>query len=182
MVRPDIREAIWYDLNNILNIDANTMTHYWTIVFDKFKLIDDGKKRKICLACDCQDFVDYKNKKICKESIHTYYKNDGKKIVEIEQGHIIVEEDLDETIKRKVSDILNWLQDMNGYRMSLFELEDCMVGRHPFSFFETRVGDVTKGEIIRELSKVKDILFDRLLEIKNEIRFGASLNTPQLRM
>ena len=181
-VRPDPREAIWYDLNNVLNLDAESVSHYWSILFDKFKLIDDGQVRPICLLCGSQDFVTCEKKEYCVNSIHKVYDENEEPQVYVIEGHTIINENLRTTIKRMCDLVFEELEDMEGYRMDLFELEDYMWGRPEWGFFETAEGDVRKSDVKRKLSKIKEVLLNRLIELREEIRFSATMRTPSLRM
>lgn len=181
-IRPDPRETVWYDLNNVLNLDADSLPHYWTILFDKFKLIDDGNARPICLKCGSQEFVEHKKKTYCVNSIQTIYGEDGTSKSYLEDGHKLIEENLRATIKRMCNVIFENLEDMDGSQMDLFELEDYMWGRPAWGFFETKNGDILKSDIKQELSKIKDVLLNRLIELRNEIRFSASMRSSSIRM
>jgi len=187
-VEPDFREAIWYDINNFLNIDPENYVHYWTMLIDKYKLIEDDIVEPFCDTHKTFHVFQHKKKEYCgNNSVVEYKRNGDLKSVKPkypEQECIIIMISGDMAIN-KLLEILfgEILLEPTGNRLSLYDLESIMFGQPENGIFETKnKGWVTKNRIKRYLSEIKAVLLERLIMIRPHIRFGSTLRTPPIKV
>lgn len=188
MIKPDPREVLWYDINNILMMEPDVVPHYWTIIIDKVRLLDDNMPRPICLACNSSlDLFDFEDKIYCNNGYDfsrerskdgTFRMTSVQKKTPVE--HPIVYETLRETLNR----IMNWLFDKieepSGYRFDLMDLETFMYGAPNDGLLETKYGDVTKSNIKKWMYQLKKPILSRMMELRQEIRFSSTMRTPSI--
>lgn len=185
MIEPDNRESLWYDLNNLLMIDSNIAEHYWSILLDKLRIIDNNKPRLICKTCNSIDLFEFEKNLYCLDEYEPIVKD--KKIIKVkritkdEKNHIVADETITETIQRLLKSVINHLEEPSGNKMTLFALESWMFRQPEDNFFETRLyGDVTKNQVNEMLYNIKQIALDYMTELKGEIRFSATLRVPPI--
>lgn len=165
MIRPDRREAIWYETNSLIGTEIDIYPHYFHLLISRIQMLEDGIKRPICITCfNFDNLIITKNKYTCKKN------------------HNIVLETGVKSINRVIDIILDWLIEPSKYRLSLTELEDYLYEADNDDFFETLKGKVTKAEVKRELFRIKLIAQKRLVDYGENIRFGASMRTPSIQM
>ena len=63
MIEPDRREVFFYDVNNILMLEPDMVPHYFTILFNKMQMLDDGEKLSTCFNCGSILIDEIKEKK-----------------------------------------------------------------------------------------------------------------------
>jgi hypothetical protein len=188
MIKPDPREILWYDISNLLSMEPDMIPHYWTIIIDKMRLLDDNVPRPVCLVCNSSlDIFEHEGKLICGEG-YTF----ARKFTP-EQGYIIenLKQKLGmphtigfETLHESIARILRWIFDITeeptGYRFDLFDLETVLFQVMGDSMFETKWGDITKNNIKKYFYQLKKPLLGRMMELRQEIRFSSMMRVPAI--
>jgi|SRR3989304_447702 len=187
MIKPDPREAIWYDIQQMLSIDPDAIPHYWTLLKTKFQMMRDDVELPFCLNCNNFASVYSYNKKLYCYSDYQPVTNEIKiyKIIKLNEklkDHIILKRT---TVFREINkveeDMTNFLEEPNGYKMSLFELESHLFRQEEDAYFETRnFGDINKGRIRKELLKIHSVISSRLALLRDEITFISSMRVPPI--
>ena len=190
MVRPDPREAIWYDINNILKMPSDVTPNYWTILIGNFRMLDDNVPRPICKICNNYDLFSFKDKLYCSNGWDYELDIDNKKgTVSIKnvkridnKNHKIVYETTRQTINRILNQIFDMLEEIGGFRYDLLTLENALFGTPDDFYFETKYGDIPKRVVKNWLYEIEKVIRDRLIELRTEIRFTSMMRTPPIRM
>jgi len=169
MIEPDVRESIWYDINNVLNMEPDKMPHYWGILLSKFQLIEDNNLRRICTSCNSTEQLDItKNKK-------AYCMKD--------KQHKISEETAFQSCNRIIDRVLEVLREPSNNCMDLFDLESWLFGKEEDDYFETMYyGDITKSQVKKMMFQVKKVMMEKLVELRDKIRFSATMRTPSIQV
>lgn len=199
MIEPDQKEVMWYDLNNLINAEPDTYPHYWEVLSSKHlelehSLIQDYKNEDItivgfCMTCGTCDVFEFKDKMYCeydfdfKQELNKKTKVD--EIVEIKkkfisEDHGVVKMNSVQLVKTIINRVIDMLEETDGSKMNLYELESYMLGHDDSEIFDTRYGFVTKGEVKKRLHKIKDFLVYRLSEVRPYIRFSSQMRTPSI--
>jgi len=152
MIEPDSREFLWYDIMNLLNQDEDSIIHYYSNLFDKFKLLF-SEEREINFCLDCVNECNQKN-------------------------HNIIKIKPNEIIDLFIQDILSDLKYRNK-EVDLYDLEIAMFKRPLGSYFETDKGEITKLEIIKHFNLIKRFIINQLIKIRKDIKF-TSYRIPAL--
>jgi hypothetical protein len=188
MIKPDDREALWYDLNNMLNIDADSMPHYWTTLMDKFKIFDIRERQNVCMVCNEHNVFEYKDKSYCYEEYQPKIKiiNDEEVIYGItkisENIHKVSKEYPNDSVRRITKEVLNMVEEIGGYRMDLFDLEYWMFMKEADMFFETKDGYVTKEQLLKKLYHLKKFVISEMTILRHEIRFSSLMSAPSIKL
>jgi hypothetical protein len=185
MIKPDPREVLWYDVNNILNAEPDMLPHYWTILIDKMRMLDDGRPRAICKTCDeCLDLFQFKDTVYCPKAYRYTRDRHTGIVVSIEHKttvpHPVIFETLRESINRMLERLYDRLQEPSGYRYDLLDLETYLYRAPDDGIMETMHGDVTKAMVKKWMYSLKNLLLSRLMELRTEIRFSSAMRTPSI--
>lgn len=170
-------------------MEPDLIPHYYTILMDKLRLLDDGQPRPICLICNSNlDFFEHEGVPYCANGwlFEREMTEQGFVIRNLRQKsrlmHAIVYETLRESLNRILDSVFDRIQEPTGYRFTLLDLEDYMVGQPRDGLFETKYGDVTKGNIISWLYPLKKICMSRIMELRGQIRFTSMMRTPSIKV
>ncbi len=185
-IEPDRREIIYYELNQVLMAEPDQLPHYWSILRDKFDLLDDVQIMPYCQTCMTYSSLFMFDDEVYCEKEHEPKYNDDNEIIAIlprnVPKHEIIAGNSADIINMIIDFVLDGLIDENGYRMSLFDLEVAMNGIDQNGYFETRDnGDLTKMQILKYFYYIKRIIVERLREISKDIYFGSQMKTAPVR-
>lgn len=193
MIEPDVRELLFYDLNNMLAIEPDFVPHYFSILIDKFKVLTTGNEHfpiPICDNCGSTDYLEYDGKLYCMSNIVPDLIFDEEKqemvvrsiqTINEKEQHDMHEQFVMPYINRVLMGLLRKLQEPNGYMMNLYVMESYMFRADPDDFFETIEGDIRKAHVLRELYKIKKSIAGYMGVMRSIIRFTAQLKTPNIR-
>lgn len=186
-IEPDRREILYYELNQILMAEPDQLPHYWSIIRDKFDLLDDQELLPFCKNCMTYSTLFIHNDAVyCSNEYEPKYDEKDEIIGVLPKNvpkHTIIVGTSAEVINHVIDFVLDSLIDENGYRMSLFDLEVAMNGIDQNGYFETRDnGDITKMQIIKFLYFIKRIIVERLREISKDIYFSSQMKSAPVRM
>lgn len=190
-IEPDSREAIWYNVSNLVRIDSDTMPHYFTTLVNVFSMFGKLEPEPFCLECFASPskLIFYEDKFYCpneyKETSYKFDKNMERITISIrkfnKKHHKIIFEEPLKVVEKIIDDVLELLRDEeDGDKMSLFDLEEWLIVAESNQFFETINGEITKSEVKRKLYKVKEYIIDILSIIKDDIHFQSAVRTPSL--
>lgn len=188
MIKPDPREVLWYDINNILMMEPDMIPHYWTILIDKVRMLDDNIPRPLCLQCNSSlDLFEFEDKIYCNNGydfIRERLKDGSFKITSVQKKTQIEHPIIYETMRESLNRILNWifakLEESSGYKFDLMDLEDYTYAQPKDGLFETKTGDVRKGNILKWMYQLKKPILSRMIELRQEIRFSSTMRTPSI--
>jgi len=193
VIEPDVRELLFYDLNNMLAIEPDFVPHYFSILIDKFKVLTTGNEYypiPICETCGGTDYIEFEGKLYCMSNIVPDLAYDEEKeemvtkgliVINPKEEHVVKEQFVMPYINKVLMGILRTLQEPNGYMMNLYVLESYMFRCDPDDFFETIEGDIRKAYVLMELYKIKKSIAGYMGVIRQFIRFVAQLKTPSIR-
>lgn len=192
MIEPDVREVLYYDLNNMLSIEPDFVPHYFSMLLDKFKVLIYGQeyyKMPICQECGSTDIVELEGKYYCLGNYVPDFTMTPHgpvctkvEVMNMNENHVVKEEFVLPYINSVIMDVLNRLREPDGYMMNLFILEGYLFRQDNDDFFETVSGDVRKSVVLRDLYKIKKCIIGYMGIIRRNIRFSATLKTPPLRI
>lgn len=208
IVEVDIREVLFYDLNNMLTIEPDFVPHYFSILQDKFKVIINNNEYypiPICQFCGNTDVFEFDdpeellptgkknpmfgNKLYCMSNFVPEYDANENGEMFVKHVDIINEQEVhnvEETlvlpyINKVIMRVLRMLRESNGYQMNLYQLEGYMFRKDPDDFFETTAGDVRKAEVQKELYKIKRAISGYMGVVRQFIHFSAQMRSPNIR-
>jgi hypothetical protein len=190
MLIPDSREIWFYDINNILSVEPDMIPHYYTILMDKLRLLDDNVPRPICLACNTNlDCFEHEGTLYCGNgwAFDRSINQNGEFVLsnlrrKTYVPHEIIYETLRESMNRVLQSVFDRIQEPSGYTFTLLDLEDYLVGQPRDGLFETKHGDVTKANIQSWLYPLKKICMSRVMELRQDIRFSSAMRTPAIKV
>lgn len=168
MIKQDVREPIWYSINNLLSVSPDLVSGYYAMLINHMRRLDDNKQRPICSVCSKQviDFEKINERMTCPEHPES-----------------VIYETFRCTIKRLLNNLFDKLQEPSGYRFDLYDLELTLENQDIDMIFETRTGqDISKGQVLKDLEVIKRVCMDRLTELQSVIRFSAQMHTPPLKI
>lgn len=193
MIEPDVRELLFYDLNNMLSIEPDFVPHYFSILIDKFKVLTTGNEYyplPICEYCGSTDFIEYEGKFYCMGNVvpDMIYDEDKQEmitksitIINPKEEHNVKEQFVMPYINKVLMGILRKLQEPNGYIMNLYVLESYMFRTDTDDFFETVEGDIRKAYVLMELYKIRRVVSGYMGVMRTFIRFTAQTRAPSIR-
>jgi len=170
MIEPDVREALWYDIKNILHQEPDFIPHYWDNLITSYQFLEDDEPQFICQECNnAEENLDIKGDIV---------------FCTVNKNHKILVETVYQSIQRIVNNVLELLKEPSGYKMSLFDLESIMFWKaaEEDDYFETISGEVTKIRVKKHLSKVKKLIMSKLMKLKDKIRFTSTMRTPPIQV
>jgi hypothetical protein len=190
MIAVDSREVWFYDISNILSLDPDMLPHYYTVLMDRMRLLDDNIPRPICVVCNTNlDCFEHEGTLYCGNG-WVYDRTINKKgefvLSNIHRKSYIVHEIIYETLRESMNRVLHSvferIQEPSGYTFTLLDLEDYLVGQPRDGLFETKHGDVTKANILSWLYPLKKIVMSRVMELRQEIRFSSAMRVPSIKV
>jgi len=177
MIEPDKREMLWYDVISIFNLDSDMKPHYFTMLFDKFKLLFGKEETKpYCIQCLSSSCV--KKEKDGKEDEFYICNNELKEDNDIEHEIIIMTpNDLLNSLIKEVEELCT---EPNSRPMELYDIERHIFLKRMDSYFETKTGEVRKVDILKKMYIIKRFIMNELIEIREKIKF-TSYQIPSLK-
>jgi len=178
MIEPDDREQMYHEVIEILRIDSELVSHYWTQLVNTFSMLETGEVIPICKDCNTSNVTPIEKKFVCENNLNIEYDVDGKpkNVNLIGKPHNIIFETQSQTVKRMVNEVLDMLTELGGYKPTLFQVENYIFMQPMDVFFETKHGEISKSRIVEKLSYIQDFITERLTDLRSEIRF--TFNTP----
>jgi len=62
-------------------------------------------------------------------------------------------------------------------------LESWLFGKEEDDYFETMYyGDITKSQVKKMMFQVKKVMMEKLVELRDKIRFSATMRTPSIQV
>jgi len=169
--------------------EPDMLPHYWTILIDKVRMLDDGQPRPICQICNNSfELFEFEGEAYCNNE-YGFKREivDGAwKITSITKKspylHFIGYETLRESLHRVLNMVFDRLEEVSGARFDLMDLETFMFRVQNDDFFETKYGDMNKATVQKLMYNLKKIIMDRMMELRREIRFTSMMRTPSIKM
>jgi hypothetical protein len=191
MVEPDVRETLYYDLNNVLMAEPDHIPHYYTILLDKFKILIMGMETYpigICEECGSTDHYSYKGQRYCHTNNVPDYRFTkegpvitGTKAIDPSAEHTIRDQLVLAYIHKVIMDVLTKLAEGDSM-MTLYTLEGYLFRADNDDYFETTQGDIRKAHVQRELYRIKRAIVGYMGLVRQDIRFMAQMRTPNIRI